>query len=89
MPLAPCTILGGLPVIADVTFTRDYYGEHDAYVNELYWQVRGSLRHGKPLSQKVMDRLDKIPYWEADVIEQVNDWLASLEPPTTETLDAP
>lgn len=83
MVLAPCTVLGSLPVVADVSFTRDYYGECDADVNELYWQVKGSwenpLRHGKPLSQKVMDRIEKEDYWQSSVIEQVSDWIAYNE----------
>lgn len=79
MPLGPCTVLGGLPVVAEVWFSGpNYQGEYDAGVDTLFWQTKDSwndpTKHGKALSNKVMDRLPD--YWEADVIEQVSDWLA-------------
>lgn len=78
MPLGPCTVLGGLPVVAEVWFSGpDYYGEYDAGVDTLFWQTKDSwndpTKQGKALSDKVMDRLPD--YWESDVIEQVSDWL--------------
>jgi hypothetical protein len=80
MPFAPATVLGGLPVIAEVWFDGpDWQGEHDAGVDALYWQKRdGSC--GKPLSQRIMDRVEKHdPYWQAHVTEQASDWIAYHE----------
>ena len=82
MPFAPVTVLGGLPVVAKVWFSGpDYFGEYDAGVDRLYWMVKESwnnpIKHGKALSDKIMDRLPD--YWEADVIEQVSDWLAQKD----------
>ena len=76
MPEGPATVLGGLPVIAEVWFSGpDYFGEYDAGVDNLYWQKRDGSR-GKPLSDKVMERINKRdPYWESDVIEAVSDHL--------------
>jgi hypothetical protein len=69
----PATILGGLPVIADVSFTRDYYGECDADVECLYWMKRDGSK-GKPIPEHMYDRLPD--YWQADVIESVSEHLA-------------
>ena len=75
MVYVPVTVLGGLPVIANVWFSGpDYEGEYDAGVDELFWQKRDGSR-GAPLSQRVIDRIEKESYWEADVTEQANDWL--------------
>jgi hypothetical protein len=77
MPEAQVSVLGGLPVIADVWFSGpDYYGEYDAGVNALYWEKRDGTK-GKEVSQKIYDKLDKRdPYWHADVTEQVSEALA-------------
>lgn len=73
---APVTVIGGLPVIAEVWFSGpDYKGEYDAGVDQLYWQKHNGSK-GKPLSQKVMDRIQKEQYWDAYVTEQTNDWLS-------------
>lgn len=74
MPSGPATILGGLPVIAEVWFSGpDYQGEYDAGVDGLYWQ-RSDGSAGSPLSEKIMKRLPD--YWQGDVLEQVSDYLA-------------
>lgn len=74
MPSGPATILGGLPVIAEVWFSGpDYQGEYNAGVDGLYWQRRDGTA-GSQLSEKVMSRLPD--YWQGDVIEQVSDYLA-------------
>lgn len=81
MVKVPCSILGGLPVIADVWFSGpDYFGEYDAGCDKLFWQKRdGSC--GKEISQKIYDRLDKYDsYWEASITEQANDWLSENTP---------
>lgn len=76
MVYVPVTVLGGLPVIADVWFSGpDYWGEYDAGVDGLYWQKRDGSR-GKELSTKVMERIEKEQYWDADVTEKANDWLS-------------
>jgi hypothetical protein len=80
MVFVPVTILGGLPVIAEVWFSGpDYNGEYDAGVDSLSWQKHdGSI--GKPLSEKVMARVEKETYWQAYVTEQANDWLSGNVP---------
>lgn len=77
MPEGPCTVLGGLPLIAEVSFTRGdgWTTDDDADVDALYWIKRDGSK-GKPVSQKIYDRLDKSdPYWQCGVIEQVSDHL--------------
>lgn len=82
MPLAPVTILGGLPVVAAVWFTRGdgWTTDDDAGVDELYWHTKHSWsdpsKHGKEVPQSIYDRLDKIDYWQSDVVDQASDWLA-------------
>lgn len=78
MPEAPATILGGLPVVADVSFGvtdcpttgRDYWSEVDA----IYWRRRDGSK-GKPISQKIWDKAEKADPYFCSVIEQVNDHL--------------
>ncbi len=76
MVFVPATVLGGLPVVAEVWFSGpDYNGEYDAGVDGLYWQRHDGTR-GAPISQKVMDRVEKKDaYWDGHVVEQANDWL--------------
>lgn len=70
------TILGGLPVWAECSWWQDYYGECDGEVSGLFWLKRDGTK-GTPLSQKIMDRLEKTnPYWQADVLENVSEQLA-------------
>ena len=80
MPEAQVSVLGGLPVIADVWFSGpDYFGEYDAGVNALYWAKRDGTK-GKEVSQKIYDKLDKRDsYWQANVTEQVSEALAYEE----------
>ena len=80
MPEAQVSVLGGLPVIADVWFSGpDYFGEYDAGVNALYWTRRDGTK-GKEVSQKIYDKLDKRDsYWQANVTEQVSEALAYEE----------
>lgn len=75
MVFVPATVLGGLPVVAEVWFSGpDYEGEYDAGCDGLYWPKRDGTR-GAPLSEKVMARVEKESFWDAYVIEQANDWL--------------
>lgn len=73
----PATVLGGLPVIAEITFTRGdgWTTDDDAEVDCLYWQKRDGSK-GEPLSEKIMARIEKEDYWECAVIESVSDYLA-------------
>jgi hypothetical protein len=81
MVFVPVTVLGGLPVIADVWFSGpDYWGEYDAGVDGLYWRKNDGSK-GKPLSAKVMEKIERESYWDAHVTEQANDWL-SVNVPT-------
>jgi hypothetical protein len=78
MPEGPATILGGLPVIAEVWFTRGdgWSTDDDAGVSALYWRKKDGTK-GKELSQKILDRAEaKDPYWECDVVEAVSEHLA-------------
>lgn len=77
MVLVHATILGGLPVVADVWFSGpDYFGEYDSGVDGLYWQKSDGSK-GKELSDAIMQRLEKYDtYWQASVTEQANDWLS-------------
>ncbi len=76
MPEGPATVLGGLPVIAEVWFTRGdgWMTDDDAGVDALYWMKRDGTK-GKPLSEKIMERIEKEEYWECDVIDKVTDHL--------------
>lgn len=80
MVLVHATILGGLPVVADVAFGKDADtpngpGEYWSDVETLYWRKRDGTR-GKEVSEAIYDRCHKYDdYWQADVTEQANDWL--------------
>lgn len=77
MVMVRATVLGGLPVIADVWFSGpDYQGEYDCGVNGLFWEKRDGTV-GAPLSQKIMDRIEKQDYWEAYITEQADEWLGA------------
>lgn len=78
MPGGPSSILGGLPVWAEVSFTRGdgWTTDDDAEVDALYWLKRDGTK-GSPLPEHMYDRLEaKDPYWQCDVIEKVTDHLA-------------
>lgn len=77
MPEGPATILGGLPVWAEVSFYRGdgWTTDDDAEVDALYWLKRDGTK-GAPLPQHIIDRAEaKDPYWQCDVIEKVSDHL--------------
>jgi len=73
----PATVLGGLPVIADCWYSGpDYFGEYDCGCDGLFWAKRDGKR-GKPLSDTLMEKIEKRdPYWQANVTEQVSDYLS-------------
>lgn len=68
-------MLGGLPLWAECSFTRDYWGEDDCSVDSLCWLKRDGTK-GKEVSQKIIDRLDKTIGWEADVCLLVSEQAA-------------
>lgn len=76
MPRVEATILGGLPIIADVSFGYDSYAmEHWAEVDAIYWRKRDGTA-GKKISDRVRDRAEKYDPSFCGVIEQANDFLA-------------
>lgn len=84
MVQAPVTILGGLPVIAEVWFSRGdgWMTDDDAGVDALFWCKRDGTP-GKEVSQKIYDRLDKSDdYWQVGVTEQASEYLAYRDDPT-------
>lgn len=77
MPEAPVCILGGLPVIAEVSFSYDSYSmEHDASVEDLFWMKRDGTK-GKSIPQHLFDKALEYgnDYQGCNIIEQVNDHL--------------
>lgn len=78
MPLVHASILGGLPVVAEVWFSGpDYNGEYDSGCDALYWRKRDGSK-GKEVSAAVMDRLERYDScWQASITEQANDWLGA------------
>lgn len=76
MPRVPATILGGLPIIADVSFGRDdWSGEYWAEVDNIYWQKKDGTA-GKQIPQKVYDRAEAYDSGFCNLTEQANDYLA-------------
>lgn len=78
MPEGPATILGGLPVIAYVSFGiddgpngRDYW----ASVEHIYWRKKDGTK-GKEIPQHLRDRAEKYDPYFATIVEQINDYLA-------------
>lgn len=72
------TVLGGLPLYAEVSWTRGdgWTIDDDADVEALYWLKRDGSK-GAPVSQKIYDKLEESdPYWHVYVIEQVEEALA-------------
>lgn len=70
--------MGGLPVIAEVWFTRGdgWMTDDDAGVDALYWIKRDGTK-GKRLSDALMEKIArKDPWWEVDVTEAVSEQLA-------------
>ncbi len=78
--LGPGTILGGLPVIAEVTSGKDEDtpngpGEYWSEVQMIYWRKRDGTR-GKQLPEHIIDRAEKYDHHFCDLINQVHDHLA-------------
>lgn len=76
----PVSILGGLAVIARVSFGKDADtpngpGEYWGEVCALYWIKRDGSK-GHPLSLKVFDRAMAYAYSGVDIIDQVGEAIA-------------
>lgn len=70
------TILGGLPVIADVSFGHDgFTGEYYSEVSQLYW-VKKDGSPGKALPQHIKDKAEKYDPSFASLTENVSEMLA-------------
>ena len=76
MPRVPATILGGLPVVADVAFGYDSYaGEYYAEVDMIYWRKKDGTA-GKQIPQHIRDRAETFDSYFSDLIERANEYLA-------------
>lgn len=76
MALGVGTILGGLPVIADISTGYDSFaGEYWCEVNHIYWLKKGD-KPGKEIPQHIRDRAAKYDYGFGNLIEQVSDYIA-------------
>lgn len=78
MPGGIVTLLGGLAVWVEVSFYPGdgWTTDDDAAVDAVYWLKKDGTK-GSEFSPKMYDRLDKwYPYWEADAIETVSEYLA-------------
>lgn len=72
----PATILGGLPIIVQMSFSRGdgWTTDDDFEVVGIFWIKRDGTR-GKPVSQKIWDRAEKEDFLFCGLYEQVNDWI--------------
>jgi hypothetical protein len=78
----PCTVKGGMPLwavctggIDDGPCGREYWSE----VVSLHWLTSKGGK-GKEITQAMMDSIEKYDqYWQAEVTEQVTDYLAYSE----------
>ena len=70
------TILGGLPVIAEVSWGQDgFTGEGYAEIEQIYWRKHNGTA-GKPISQAMFDRAEKYDNYFSSLIEQLQDQCA-------------
>lgn len=69
----PGTILGGLPVIAEVVFGYDSWnGEGYAEVENIFWMKRNGER-GKQIPQHLFDKAEKYDPYFSCLSEAVSD----------------
>lgn len=71
----PGTILGGLPIIAEVSWGTDYWGEGYAEIEAIYWVKRDGTA-GKPIPQHLWDRAEKYDAYFCSLVEQLQDHCA-------------
>lgn len=72
------SILGGLPVYAEIDWSRGdgYTVDDDAWVDALYWVKRDGSQ-GNPVPESMYEKLEKHdPYWECEVTENVFEQLS-------------
>jgi hypothetical protein len=69
------TILGGLPVVADVDWGTDYWGEGYAEISAIYWMKRDGSK-GKPIPQSVFDRAEAYDSYFSSLVEQLSEQAA-------------
>lgn len=85
MARAPGTILGGLPVIADVAFGIDgWTGEGWSEVEHIYWQKKDGTA-GKEIPLHLRDKAEKYDPYFSNLTEQVGEHLAG--PPDDEMFE--
>lgn len=81
MPRSSGIILGIMPVVVDLVFTRGdgWETDDDVYIDAMYWQRKDGSA-GSPVPQHVRDRADKVDYLLCNLIEQAIDNLSPPEP---------
>lgn len=80
MAIGRGTILGGLPVFAEVSFGHDgFTGEGWAEVEHIYW-VKKNDKPGKEIPDHIRDRAEKYDSYFCNLTEQVSDYLAYSDP---------
>ncbi|MCK9361767.1 hypothetical protein M0Q28_06125 [Patescibacteria group bacterium] len=79
-------ILGGLPVIAEVSWGTDYWGEGYAEIEQIYWMKRDGTK-GKPISQKIFDRAEIYDSYFSCLVEQLSEQAAHEADGEAEPLD--
>ena len=76
MPIGLGTILGGLPIAADVSFGYDDFTlEGWSKVNHIYW-LKHNGEPGKEIPQHIFDRAEKYDPYFCSLMEQVSEYLA-------------
>lgn len=82
MPRVPGFILGGLPIIADISFGRDgFSGEFWSEVEAIYWRKKDDTA-GKELPVHIRDRAEAYDPYFSELIERASAYLAG--PPDDE-----
>ena len=75
--IGPGTILGGLPIIAEVSWGYDgFFCEDWSSVETIYWRKRDGSA-GKPVSQALLDRAERYDPYFATLIEQLTEQAAA------------
>lgn len=69
------TILGGLPVIAEVSWGTSWEGEGYAEIDAIYWRKRDGSKGGA-IPQAIMDRAEKYDSYFSCLIEQLSEQAA-------------
>lgn len=75
MPRVDATILGGLPVIADISFGYDSLNNEHWTEVAIYWRKRDGTA-GKEISLHLRDKAERYDPYFSDLIERANESLA-------------